>query len=166
MELFRDDGCLTDEGLLALTRSQLDELGRLEAAEHLAYCDCCTDRYTALLTEDCLEQPPQSLRANVRAALWVRVMQNTYGRAAVAAVAAVLALTFWRTGLLTTLMEHSATLPAVLPAVQTVLVPQHDPEPEVLGRPIEPRISLSDALEQLLPGRDTDQTAHATNKKR
>ena len=29
MEWFRDDGCLTDEGLRALTAGQLDELGRL-----------------------------------------------------------------------------------------------------------------------------------------
>ncbi len=34
---------------------QLDELGRLEAAEHLSYCDQCMDRYTALLTADALE---------------------------------------------------------------------------------------------------------------
>lgn len=54
MELFREDGCLSDEGLHALTAGQLDELGRLEAAEHLAYCDKCTDRYTALLTADAL----------------------------------------------------------------------------------------------------------------
>ena len=45
MELFREDGCLTDEGLDALIHIQLDELGRLEAAEHLSYCDRCLDRY-------------------------------------------------------------------------------------------------------------------------
>ena len=28
MELFREDGCLSDEGLHALTAGQLDELGR------------------------------------------------------------------------------------------------------------------------------------------
>lgn len=49
MELFREDGCLTDEGLLAVTKGGLDELGRLETAEHLSYCDRCMDRYTALL---------------------------------------------------------------------------------------------------------------------
>ena len=37
LELFREDGCLTDEGLQALRDGQLDELGRLEAAEHLSY---------------------------------------------------------------------------------------------------------------------------------
>ena len=50
MELFDKNGCLTDEGLQALQAGGLDELGRLETAEHLAYCDKCMDRYTALLT--------------------------------------------------------------------------------------------------------------------
>ena len=30
----------------------MDETQRLEAAEHLAYCDRCMARYTALLTAD------------------------------------------------------------------------------------------------------------------
>src|SRR5699024_11729655 len=59
MELFREDGCLTDEGLQALVGGSLDEWGRLEAAEHLSYCDRCMDRYTALLTGAVLEQPPR-----------------------------------------------------------------------------------------------------------
>ena len=59
MELFREDGCLTDEGLQALVESRLDELGRLEAAEHLSYCTKCLDRYTALLTGDKLVAPPR-----------------------------------------------------------------------------------------------------------
>lgn len=49
MELFDKNGCLTDEGLQALQAGGLDELGRLESAEHLSYCDKCMDRYTALL---------------------------------------------------------------------------------------------------------------------
>ena len=65
MELFREDGCLSDEGLHALTAGQLDELGRLEAAEHLSYCDKCTDRYTALLTADALADPPRDVRRTV-----------------------------------------------------------------------------------------------------
>ena len=94
MELFLPDGCLSDEGLNALASGSLDELERLEAAEHLSYCDHCMDRYTALLTEDILEPPPRSVRSTVMTTIWVRVMQNTYGRAAVAAAAAVLALSF------------------------------------------------------------------------
>ena len=70
MELFREDGCLSDEGLHALTAGQLDELGRLEAAEHLAYCDKCTDRYTALLTADALADPPRDVRRTVMSTIW------------------------------------------------------------------------------------------------
>ena len=76
MEWFRDDGCLTDEGLRALTAGQLDELGRLETAEHLSYCDACMDRYTALLTADALETPPRSMRGTVMSTIWVRLMQK------------------------------------------------------------------------------------------
>ena len=92
MELFREDGCMTDAGFRAMMDGQLDELGRLEAAEHLSYCDQCMDRYTALLTADALETPPRSVQGAVMGTIWARLMQNTYGRAAVAGVAAVLAL--------------------------------------------------------------------------
>lgn len=98
MELFDKNGCLTDEGLQALQAGGLDELGRLESAEHLSYCGKCMDRYTALLTADALETPPHSAHKAVMAAIWVRLMQNTWGRAAVAGVAAVLAFTMWRSG--------------------------------------------------------------------
>lgn len=98
MELFRDDGCMTDEGLHALLDGRLDELGRLEAAEHLAYCNPCLERYTALLAGAAVEQPPQSLQGPVLCTVWTTVMQNVYGRIAVAGVAAVLALTMWRGG--------------------------------------------------------------------
>ena len=36
MELFREDGCLSDEGLYALTAGQLDELGRLLSLIHIS----------------------------------------------------------------------------------------------------------------------------------
>ena len=85
MELFDQNGCLTEEGLHAVIGGQLDELGRLEAAGHLSYCDKCMDRYTALLTADVLEEPPRSARGAVMGTIWVRLMQNTWGRAAVAA---------------------------------------------------------------------------------
>ena len=73
MELFDKNGCLTDEGLQALQAGGLDELGRLETAEHLSYCDKCMDRYTALLTADALETPPHSAHKAVMAAVWVRL---------------------------------------------------------------------------------------------
>ena len=165
MELFREDGCLSDEGLHALTAGQLDELGRLEAAEHLAYCDKCTDRYTALLTADALAAPPRDVRRTVMSAIWVRLMQSTCGRAAgaggaisLAGVAAVLALTMWRTGALTFVTDHGSDLQALLPTVQVTLPEKQPPKllPEKLGRPVTSRpgeniyTRVSSVLESLL----------------
>ena len=117
MELFDQNGCLTEEGLHAVIGGQLDELGRLEAAEHLSYCDKCMDRYTA--------------RGAVMGTIWVRLMQNTWGRAAVAAVAAVLALTMWRSGTLKQILSTGETVRSWLPeTTQTT-------EPEQLGRPVQ-----------------------------
>ena len=131
MELFREDGCMTDAGFRAMMDGQLDELGRLEAAEHLSYCDKCMDRYTALLTADVLEEPPRSARGAVMTAVFVQLMQNTWGRAAVAAVAAVLALTMWRTGTLEQILSTGETVRSWLPeTTQTT-------EPEQLGRPVQ-----------------------------
>ena len=158
MELFREDGCLSDEGLHALTAGQLDELGRLEAAEHLAYCDKCTDRYTALLTADALSDPPPQVRRAVMGTIWVRLMQSTYGRAAVAGIAAVLALTMWRTGALTFVIDHGSELETLLPTVELTLPEKQPPKllPEKLGKPIDSRpgenfyTRVSSALESLL----------------
>lgn len=58
--------------------------------------------------------------------IWVRLMQSTCGRAAVAGVAAVLALTIWRTGALTFVTDHSRDLQALLPVVQVTL-PEKQP---------------------------------------
>ena len=178
MELFRDDGCLTDEGLQALTEGQLDEMGRLEAAEHLSYCNKCMNRYTALLTADVLEEPPRSARGAVMTTIWIRLMQNTYGRAAVAAVAAVLALTMWRSGTLDQLMCFRQQIETWLPQTsqsQTAEDPQQlgkpvedgrqPAEPEQLGRPVEddePKTSASlmEALNTLLFGTHTPPTEH------
>ena len=146
MELFDAKGCLSEEGLQALVGGQLDETQRLEAAEHLAYCDRCMDRYTALLTDDVLEQPPRSARGAVMGTIWIRLMQNTWGRAAVATVAAVLALTLWRAGTLEQILHTGQQLNTWLP--QTT----QQTEPELLGKPIEDKKQLTEKLSGALDG--------------
>lgn len=126
MELFRDDGCMTDEGLQALLDGTLDELGRLEAAEHLSYCDRCLNRYTALLTGDVVKQPPRDLSRPVGRTILIRLMQNVYGRMAVAGVAAVLALTMWRSGSLQNVLGHNT------PSLETYTPEQIAPADEQL----------------------------------
>ena len=153
MELFDQNGCLTEEGLHAVIGGQLDELGRLEAAEHLSYCDKCMDRYTALLTADVLEEPPRSARGAVMSTIWVRLMQNSWGRAAVAAVAAVLALTLWRSGTLEQILSTGETVRSWLPeTTQTT-------EPEQLGRPVQDDERTPTQPEQLgKPVQDDERT--------
>ena len=136
MELFDQNGCLTAEGLHAVIGGQLDELGRLEAAEHLSYCDKCMDRYTALLTADVLEEPPRSARGAVMGTIWVRLMQNTWGRAAVDAVAAVLALTMWRSGTVTQILEGTRHLETWVPSTSLTQPDQPDQLP-LLGQPVQ-----------------------------
>ena len=158
MELFREDGCLSDEGLHALTAEQLDELGRLEAAEHLAYCDKCTDRYTALLTADALADPPRDVRRTVMSTIWVRLMQNTYGRVAVASVAAVLALSMWKAGTLGRITRLGSELNTILPPAQSQEAEPEPQKPEPLGKPVETRADRESAgklpgpLQKLLDG--------------
>lgn len=100
MELFdQTSGCLTDEGLQALADGQLNELSRLEAAEHLAFCDACLDRYTALLAGPVIVQPPQDLQKPV----WQRIRSQMFrvltNRYATAAAAVAIAFCLWGSGL-------------------------------------------------------------------
>lgn len=95
MKLMDETGCLTSEALAALLDGTLDEPSRLEAAEHLAYCNDCMDRYTLLLSGTALETPPKPIAPTVRQCLWVRAMQSRLGRGAVACAAAVLAFGMW-----------------------------------------------------------------------
>ncbi len=164
MELFKEDGCFTEEGLQALLGGQLDELGRLEAAEHLSYCDKCMDRYTALLTADVLETPPRSAHGVVMTNIFVRLMQNTWGRAAVAGVAAVLALTMWRTGTLEQILDGTRQLKAWMPdASQSQTLDTR--EPELLGRPVKDDARTPSQPEQLGQPVENDKTSPAFAQK-
>ncbi len=68
-----------------------------------------------LLTGSVLEEPPQDLTRPVRRAVLSRVMQNVYGRMAVASVAALLALTIWRSGNMGLLLARNSALETYRP---------------------------------------------------
>lgn len=169
MELFCQDGCFSEQGLHALLEGGLDELGRLEAAEHLAYCDKCMDRYTALLTAEVLQEPPESVRGAVMTSIWVRLMQNTYGRAAVATVAAVLALTMWRTGVFEQVLRGSEQLKTWMPSTSdTRPIEQPQKQPELLGKPIEddaPKKSIYTKITAALEARFASDADQKSEKK-
>ena len=114
MELFDPSGHLTDRALLALVRNEeLDELARLELAEHLAYCDQCLQRYTVLLADAPLLTPARSCRES----LWRRVRSRTLrlltSRYATAAAAVALALTVLWGSAAISLPQRRPALPEV-----------------------------------------------------
>lgn len=98
LELFREDGHLSDAGLAALRDGGLDELARLEAAEHLSFCDGCLDRYLAL-AEPAQLQPPEDLTLPVMRRIRQRMARLVMNRYAVAAAAVVLAFGMWGAGI-------------------------------------------------------------------
>lgn len=94
MTVFRGDGHLRAEALSALAGNEdrFDELERLEAAEHLAFCDECLQRYTALL-EDNLLVPEHSCQKTLWARVRSRALGDLAGRCATTAAAVAIALT-------------------------------------------------------------------------
>ena len=80
MTCFRPDGHLTDAALTALVRGDcLEELDRLELAEHLAYCDQCLQRYAELLSEGPMLTPARSCRESLRRRIRQRAVQLGVG---------------------------------------------------------------------------------------
>ena len=96
--LFDQAGCLTAGGLQALQDDRLDDLGRLEAAEHLTFCDRCLARYTALLESIRLSAPMRDLIPQVQALMHLRRFRVLTNRYVSMAAAIVLAFALWRFG--------------------------------------------------------------------
>lgn len=98
MNLFLDNGHLSDEGLRALLDGSLDEMQNLEAAEHLSFCDECLVRYTTLLEGGELETPETDLVLPVMQRIRRRAAALFFNRYAAAAAAVVLAVGLWASG--------------------------------------------------------------------
>ncbi len=96
-KLFDAEGHLTDEGLYALKDGTLDDLGALEAAEHLSFCDYCLLRYTAMIeaAPDCMKQPMRDLIPQVQNLMRLRSFRIMTNRYVSAAAAVVLGFAMW-----------------------------------------------------------------------
>ena len=96
-KLFDKEGHLTDDGLYALKDGTLDELGALEAAEHLSFCDLCLLRYTELIdaAPACLQEPMRDLIPQVQNLMRLRRFRIMTNRYVSAAAAVVLAFVLW-----------------------------------------------------------------------
>lgn len=94
MDIFREDGHLTTAALRLLAEDHpMDDLARLEIAEHLAFCDLCLQRYTGLLSRRELLSPAHSCRESLRRRIRLRALNLLTSRCATAAAAVALALT-------------------------------------------------------------------------
>ena len=102
-DFFTTEGHLTPDALSCLAHdTQLDELTRLELAEHLSFCDRCLDTYMFSLDDSLLIDPPQTQVPTIikRVKQKARILFfNKYTRVA---VAACLAITLWTTGVFST----------------------------------------------------------------
>ena len=100
-KLFNAEGHLTDDGLYALKDGTLDDLGALEAAEHLSFCDYCLLRYTAMIeaAPECMKQPMRDLIPQVQALMRLRSFRIMTNRYVSTAAAVLIAFAVWQFGL-------------------------------------------------------------------
>lgn len=128
-KLFDHAGHLTADGLCALRDGTLDELGSLEAAEHLTYCDACLERYTSLLSAapEALMTPRHDVLQPVQSLLRMRSVRVFTNRYVSVAAAVVMAFGLWQAGAFS------------LPAAQ-----KERPIPE------KPKYSISDSVSDVL----------------
>ncbi len=96
-KLFDAEGHLTDEGLYALKDGTLDDLGALEAAEHLTFCDYCLLRYTKMIDSapECLQQPMRDLIPQVQNLMRLRSFRIMTNRYVSTAAAVALGFLLW-----------------------------------------------------------------------
>ena len=112
MELFHNDGHLTEEGLLAVTNGTLDEMESLEASEHLGFCCLCLERYLALMDTQVLLTPATSLNEKVQKRLARKTKRISFSRYITVAVAACLALVMWGGGFYSSLQDGEQNMGA------------------------------------------------------
>lgn len=130
-DLFTPDGHLTDQGLKALIDGTLTEMERLEAGEHLSFCDKCIDRYTALLTGEVLMEPQTDQVLPTMRRVQKRRMSDTVRRYASAAAAVAIGSVLWYTGIFDSVAKTLTESPSQIlrPQAQTEQAAEL-PEPE------------------------------------
>jgi len=149
MKMFNPDGHLTNQALQALNTSVLDELSRLEAAEHLSFCDQCLLRYTEVLEQGQLITPPDTLKPKILAELRRRSLRLFSSRYATAVAAAGLALVLWSGGVFGALMpDIQQTPPQKAAQEQTALFAQADKLVETMNDRLNDLLKIGQLTEQ------------------
>lgn len=95
---FDADGHLTDFAFDELLHGEPAELTRLEIAEHLSFCDKCTERYADLLCGDALLDAPETLHPLTMRRLRQKAAELFFNRYVAVGVAACLTMLLWLGG--------------------------------------------------------------------
>lgn len=106
-EYFTIEGHLTDYALNRLIAGEPDELRRLEISEHLAFCDTCIDRYTAMLADETLLETPDLLTESILTRIRKKARALWMNQYFSASLAAAIAMVLWVTGVFDTITFRS-----------------------------------------------------------
>lgn len=114
MNLFLENGHLAPDAYTALGGEGLPELERLEASEHLGFCDACMDHYLDVLNETELMVPQMPVASAMQRRIRRRFVGVTFQKYATVAAAACLVVALWASGFfkMTPLAPTAATQPA------------------------------------------------------
>lgn len=98
-EFFNRDGHLTDYAIKSIINDDVNELQRLEFAEHTSFCDECLTKYINSIDNTELMTPPETVEKQI-----IKRISNNKRRFRInqyfsMAVAACFALIFWVTGI-------------------------------------------------------------------
>lgn len=97
-EFFSEDGHLTDFAFNSFINDDIEELNRLEIAEHTSFCDKCLLKYMDLLDNSELISPPEIMEHNIMIKITKNIRRTKLNQYFSMALAACFAMTFWVTG--------------------------------------------------------------------
>lgn len=97
-ELFDNDGHLTDIAFMLLDSNKLDDLQRLEIAEHNSFCDECLDRYIGYVEKSELMIPSEVMKKKIENKILVSNRKLYLNQYISVAIAACFTMLFWVTG--------------------------------------------------------------------
>lgn len=97
-ELFDKEGHLTDNAFAMLADNKLDELQRLEIAEHNSLCDKCLDRYITYVEKSEVITPSEIMKKRILNKISFDTKKFYLNQYISVTISACFAMLFWITG--------------------------------------------------------------------
>lgn len=130
MDLFLGNGHLSDDGILSIINEKLNDLERLEASEHLSFCDDCLVRYTNMLDNAELYTPVEPILPPLKARMRQKLIKVVFSKYATAAAAVAIAVTLTVSGVFAPsnfyAIANAISINLPSPAQNEINVPQFD----------------------------------------